>query len=71
MLELEGLEKAWEVKPLVNGKDIMHILRLKHGPDVRDWTQKIIEWQLAYPAATADECLEWMREAGAKHAKME
>lgn len=31
--------------------------------------QKVIEWQLAYPSGTADECQEWLREAGAKRAK--
>ncbi|GAB2287286.1 hypothetical protein Dimus_021666 [Dionaea muscipula] len=60
-----GLEKVWEVNPLVNGKDIMNILHLKPGPNVRDWTEKIIQWQLNYPSGTADECLEWMRETGA------
>ncbi|GAB4861444.1 hypothetical protein Ancab_036646 [Ancistrocladus abbreviatus] len=66
-----GLDKVWEVKPLVNGKDIMNILHLKPGPDVRNWTQKIIEWQLAHPAAGAEECLEWMKETSAKRAKLE
>ncbi|GMH00330.1 hypothetical protein Nepgr_002169 [Nepenthes gracilis] len=66
-----GLDKVWEVKPLLNGKDIMSILRLKPGPDVRDWTKKIIEWQLAHPAGTADECLEWMKETGTKRVKIE
>ncbi|KAJ0086362.1 hypothetical protein Patl1_07801 [Pistacia atlantica] len=33
-----GLEKVWDVKPLVNGKEIMSVLQLKSGePLVRDW----------------------------------
>ncbi|XP_022134377.1 putative CCA tRNA nucleotidyltransferase 2 isoform X2 [Momordica charantia] len=33
-----GLENVWEVKPLVNGKEIMNILQLKTGgPLVREW----------------------------------
>ncbi|XP_010679172.2 tRNA nucleotidyltransferase cca2 isoform X1 [Beta vulgaris subsp. vulgaris] len=64
-----GLENIWEAKPLVNGKDIMSILNLKAGPNVKEWQQKVIEWQLAYPSGTADECQEWLREAGAKRAK--
>ncbi|GAB2286363.1 hypothetical protein Dimus_020778 [Dionaea muscipula] len=69
----QGLEKVWEVKPLINGKDIMNILHLKPGPVVGDWTRRIVEWQLAYPYGTADECLEWMREAGsnAKRRRLE
>ncbi|XP_021847913.2 tRNA nucleotidyltransferase cca2 [Spinacia oleracea] len=65
------LENIWEAKPLVNGKDIMSILNLKAGPNVKEWQQKVIEWQLAYPTGTADECQEWLREAGAKRARMD
>ncbi|KAJ6693629.1 hypothetical protein OIU85_004410 [Salix viminalis] len=36
-----GLEKVWDLKPLVNGKDIMNVLHLKSGgPIVREWQQK-------------------------------
>uniref|UniRef100_A0A803M3A2 Poly A polymerase head domain-containing protein n=1 Tax=Chenopodium quinoa TaxID=63459 RepID=A0A803M3A2_CHEQI len=65
------LENIWEAKPLVNGKDIMSILNLKAGPNVKEWQQKVIEWQLAHPTGTADECQEWLREAGAKRARMD
>ncbi|XP_002266551.2 tRNA nucleotidyltransferase cca2 [Vitis vinifera] len=58
-----GLEEVWELKPLVNGKDIMNVLQLKSGgPLVRDWQQKLIQWQLAHPSGTAEECLDWMRQ---------
>ncbi|KAK2633195.1 hypothetical protein EUGRSUZ_L00378 [Eucalyptus grandis] len=67
-----GLEKIWEVKPLVTGKDIMNILQLKcGGPSVKEWQQKLLAWQLANPAGTADECLEWMRQTHLKRIKME
>lgn len=33
-----GLEKVWEAKPLVNGKEIMSELQLKlGGPIVKEW----------------------------------
>lgn len=33
-----GLEKVWELKPLVNGEVIMNVLQLKDGgPLVREW----------------------------------
>jgi hypothetical protein len=33
-----GLENVWDVKPLVNGKDIMSVLQLKAGgPLIREW----------------------------------
>lgn len=67
-----GLEKVWDLKPLVNGKDIMNVLQLKvGGPLVREWQQKVFMWQLAHPSGTAEECLDWMRETHSKRIKME
>ncbi|KAI8563183.1 hypothetical protein RHMOL_Rhmol03G0092600 [Rhododendron molle] len=67
-----GLEKVWEMKPLVNGKDIMSILQLKAGgPLVREWQQKLLEWQLAHPSGTSEECLDWMRQTNSKRARVE
>ncbi|GMI90740.1 hypothetical protein like AT1G22660 [Hibiscus trionum] len=67
-----GLEKVWDLKPLVNGKDIMNILQLKvGGPLVREWQEKTLSWQLAHPSGTAEECLDWMKETYSKRIKME
>ena len=33
-----GLDKVWDVKPLLNGKEIMDALQLKSGgPVIRKW----------------------------------
>ncbi|CAI0554436.1 unnamed protein product [Linum tenue] len=62
ILEL-GLDNVWDMKPLINGKEIMSVLQLKSGgPLVKEWQQKILSWQLAHPTGTAHECLEWMKE---------
>ncbi|KAK4708436.1 hypothetical protein R3W88_029361 [Solanum pinnatisectum] len=67
-----GLEKVWEMKPLVNGKEIMNILQIKSGgPVVREWQQKLLEWQLAHPSGSAEECLDWMKQAQSKRARTE
>ncbi|KAI3906134.1 hypothetical protein MKW92_021335 [Papaver armeniacum] len=59
-----GLENVWEMKPLVNGKDIMTVLQLKTGgPQVKEWQQKSLEWQLADPSRTSEQCIDWMRES--------
>ncbi|KAL0360092.1 UNVERIFIED_CONTAM: hypothetical protein Sradi_3693700 [Sesamum radiatum] len=69
---LAGLGKVWELKPLVNGKDIMSILQLKSGgPIVKEWQQKLLEWQLAHPSGSADECIEWMSQTQSKRARTE
>ncbi|XP_049344752.1 tRNA nucleotidyltransferase cca2 isoform X1 [Solanum verrucosum] len=67
-----GLDKVWEMKPLVNGKEIMNILQIKSGgPVVREWQQKLLEWQLAHPSGSAEECIDWMKQAQSKHARTE
>ncbi|PPD88538.1 hypothetical protein GOBAR_DD14520 [Gossypium barbadense] len=67
-----GLEEVWDLKPLVNGKDIMNVLQLKvGGPLVREWQQKALSWQLAHPSGTAEECLDWMKETHSKRIKMD
>ncbi|XP_057490645.1 tRNA nucleotidyltransferase cca2 isoform X3 [Actinidia eriantha] len=67
-----GLEKVWEMKPLVNGKEIMSVLQLiTGGPLVREWQQKLLEWQLAHPSGTSEECLDWLKQTHAKRARME
>lgn len=71
ILDLD-LEKVWEMKPLVNGKEIMNVLQLKTGgPLVRQWQQKLLEWQLAHPSGTSEECLDWMRQTHSKRARLE
>ncbi|CAI9786946.1 unnamed protein product [Fraxinus pennsylvanica] len=67
-----GLEKVWEMKPLVNGKDIMNVLEIKSGgPVVKEWQQKLLEWQLAHPSGSTDECIDWMRIIHSKCARTE
>ncbi|VFR00850.1 unnamed protein product [Cuscuta campestris] len=67
-----GLEKVWELKPLVNGKEIMNVLEINTGGRiVNEWQQKLLEWQLSHPCGTAEECIDWMREAKSKRIRME
>ncbi|KAL3641415.1 hypothetical protein CASFOL_016383 [Castilleja foliolosa] len=67
-----GLDKVWDLKPLVNGKEIMNILQLKTGgPIVREWQQKLLEWQLAHPSGSAEDCVDWMRQTQSKRARTE
>ncbi|GKB48219.1 putative CCA tRNA nucleotidyltransferase 2 isoform X1 [Tanacetum coccineum] len=64
------LDKAWEVKPLVNERDIMKLLELKNGgPVVSEWRRKVIQWQLAYPYGNVEECINWMMKQKQKQLK--
>ncbi|MED6118205.1 hypothetical protein PIB30_000834 [Stylosanthes scabra] len=67
-----GLDKVWEVKPLITGKDVMNVLQLKGGgPLVKEWLDKSMAWQLANPSGTTEECIDWLREAHSKRVKLE
>ncbi|KAJ0013315.1 hypothetical protein Pint_21480 [Pistacia integerrima] len=67
LLLVASLEKVWDVKPSVNGKDIMNVLQLKsRGPLVREWQQKLLAWQLAHPSGTGEGCLDWMKQTHSK-----
>ncbi|KAL3641416.1 hypothetical protein CASFOL_016384 [Castilleja foliolosa] len=67
-----GLDKVWDLKPLVNGKEIINMLQLKTGgPIVREWQQKLLEWQLAHPSGSAEDCVDWMRQTQSKRARTE
>ncbi|XP_018441264.1 CCA tRNA nucleotidyltransferase, mitochondrial [Raphanus sativus] len=66
-----GLDNIWDVKPLVNGREIMEIAELKGGYHIREWQQKLLTWQLAYPNGSAEECKDWMRQVKAKRQRTE
>ncbi|XP_009103224.1 CCA tRNA nucleotidyltransferase, mitochondrial [Brassica rapa] len=66
-----GLDNIWHVKPLVNGNTIMQITELKGGYHIREWQQKLLTWQLAYPNGSSEECKDWMRQVKAKRQRTE
>ncbi|KAK4391653.1 CCA tRNA nucleotidyltransferase, mitochondrial [Sesamum angolense] len=69
---LAGLDKVWELKPVVDGRGIMHVLQLNSGgPVVREWQDKVVEWQLAHPSGSTTECTEWMRQTLSKRTRTE
>ncbi|XP_074292231.1 CCA tRNA nucleotidyltransferase, mitochondrial-like [Silene latifolia] len=62
MITKQGLENIWETKPLFHGHEIKSILKLNGTCCIGEWQQKVVEWQLANPSGTANECQIWMRE---------
>ncbi|RGB37748.1 hypothetical protein C1646_651771 [Rhizophagus diaphanus] len=55
------LENAYREKPLLNGKDIQKLLKIKPGPNFRDILNSIMEWQLEYPNSSKEECQEFIK----------
>ncbi|KAK4279735.1 hypothetical protein QN277_011463 [Acacia crassicarpa] len=66
-----GLENICDVKPLINGKEVMSVLQLKGGPLVKEWLDKAMAWQLANPSGSAEECIDWLKQSNSKRVKMD
>lgn len=45
----KGLDSVCELKPIVNGAEIMQHLRAKNGPWMSKATSLVVEWQLLHP----------------------
>lgn len=54
------LDRAWEVKPLLNGKEVMQIMGAK-GPLIGKTMASMMGWQMAHPEASKENCVEWLR----------
>ncbi|KAL6062932.1 Polynucleotide adenylyltransferase family protein [Balamuthia mandrillaris] len=57
----EGLDQVWKLAPLWNGKELAEALGLAPGPRIGQLIQREIEWQLAHPSASKEECLLYLR----------
>ncbi|KAK9471463.1 phosphatase [Dipodascopsis tothii] len=53
-----GLDEAWALKPLVNGKEIAAALKLKPGKWMAEILRDVVDWQLENPEGTKEACLE-------------
>ncbi|KAF8912926.1 hypothetical protein CPB84DRAFT_1759891 [Gymnopilus junonius] len=57
-----GLQDDVESKPLLNGRDIRAAFGVaKAGPWIGKVLEDVIEWQLAHPSGTPDDCLQWLK----------
>ncbi|XP_058197657.1 uncharacterized protein LOC131313383 [Rhododendron vialii] len=54
------LENIWKDKPLLNGTDILDMFYIVNGPLVGRMKIKGLQWQLAHPSGTAEDCGNWM-----------
>ena len=51
----EKLDKAYEIKPLINGKDLAKLIGVKTGPSFKTYIDNLIDWQLENPNGTIDD----------------
>ncbi|KAJ1645191.1 CCA tRNA nucleotidyltransferase, mitochondrial [Coemansia erecta] len=57
----EGLQEAYALKHIVDGKQAAKILGIRPGPIIRDALDSIMKWQLQNPAGTLDDCEEFIK----------
>ncbi|WZN59876.1 mitochondrial CCA tRNA nucleotidyltransferase [Chloropicon roscoffensis] len=55
------LERAWEIRPLINGKELMKLLNAK-GPVIGKAVQEMTKWQLANPGGSVEDCKVYLQE---------
>ncbi|KAH9106744.1 hypothetical protein LEN26_014491 [Aphanomyces euteiches] len=61
VVDEQGLGNIWEMKPLLNGKEVMDALALKPGPAVKAMQDAMIVFQLQHPDTTREACLEHLQ----------
>ncbi|KAK1940510.1 CCA tRNA nucleotidyltransferase [Phytophthora citrophthora] len=64
-----GLDGVWELKPLLNGNDLVKQLEVKPGPKMKEMLDHVLAWQLENPEKTRDECMTYFKEVFAAEAK--
>lgn len=62
ILHVERLDRVWEMKPLLNGKELSSLLELKPGPVLGVVNERAIAWQLEHPAGSSEELLMYLKQ---------
>mmetsp|Transcript_1069 Transcript_1069/g.3329 ORF Transcript_1069/g.3329 Transcript_1069/m.3329 type:complete len:526 (+) Transcript_1069:101-1678(+) len=62
-IESLRLENVWEMRPLLNGREVMGILpRLPKGPKVGEIMDSMMDWQIMNPGVAANDARTWIQE---------
>jgi tRNA nucleotidyltransferase (CCA-adding enzyme) len=56
-VENEELDFAWDIKPLLNGKELAAVHKVKIGPGVAKLQALLMDWQFEHPNGTVDDYL--------------
>jgi tRNA nucleotidyltransferase/poly(A) polymerase len=55
-----NVEKAYEIKPLLNGHEIMQVLGIKPGPQIGQVSKALMDWQLEFPETSKENATQWV-----------
>jgi len=51
-----ALDECWNMRPLLNGREVIQSLQLRQGPQVQMFLGEQMRWMLEHPNGTRDEC---------------
>ena len=51
-----GLDECWNMRPLLNGREVIQCLQLPPGPMVQMFLKEQMRWMLEHPNGTREEC---------------
>lgn len=58
-----GIDTCWQWKPVLDGKKVMKVVGLTQGgPKMAKLMEVVVDWQLANPSGTEEECSKWLAE---------
>ena len=58
---VEKLEDAWNLKPILNGKDVCTLFGKKSGPWMKGALEDVMEWQLEHPDGSKEEATDYIK----------
>ena len=61
-VEAMRLDRAWEMKPLLDGRAVMRTANVKGGPVMKAFTERLIDWQLENPEGTVEQASAFVRD---------
>ncbi|WBW75366.1 ATP 3'tRNA nucleotidyltransferase Cca2 [Schizosaccharomyces osmophilus] len=57
----QNLQKSYEVKPLLDGKQIIEKMEIKPGPELKTIMEQMISWQFENPEGTVNDLITYLR----------
>lgn len=59
-IEEQQLQNCWEIKPLFKGAELAKIHNIKPGKKLKEYIEKLLDWQIENPDGTKDEYIEYI-----------
>ncbi|EPY50617.1 ATP(CTP) tRNA nucleotidyltransferase [Schizosaccharomyces cryophilus OY26] len=57
----QNLQKSYELKPLLDGKQIIEQMEIKPGPELKTIMEQMISWQFENPEGTVNDLIAYLR----------